>query len=121
MEQVRINKINHSKFNRMEKMKALNSALNSEEALLRLNICYKTLKTWKKKMEFVKRIDEVTIDRALKEMLFTDKSQIECFEFMVKDFNYFCTFDEINKHVKITRYYYKIVKDYIHDELIKLN
>lgn len=121
MDQVCINKINHSKFNRLEKMKALNNDLNTKEILLRLNICYKTLTTWKKKMEFIKRIDEVTINRALKEMLFTDKSQIKCFEFMIKDFNYFCTFDEINKHVKITRYYYKIVKDYIHDELTKLN
>ena len=43
-------------------------------------------------MQFIEKIGDVKIDRALKQMLFTQKCQIECFEFLVKDFNYFATF-----------------------------
>ena len=84
-------------------------------------ICSKTLKKWKKQMKFIEKIDSINVDRALKEMLFTDKSQIECFVFLVKDLNYFCTFSEVKKHINISRYLYKVVKDYITEELSKEN
>lgn len=72
-------------------------------------------------MKFIEKIDSVGIDRALKEMIFTDKSQIECFEFLIKDLNYFCTYNEVKKHIQISRYFFKVVKDYITEELSKEN
>ena len=68
-------------------------------------------------MKFIEKIGEVKIDRALREMIFSSKSQIECFEYLTKEFNYFATYDEVKEHVNITRYLYKIVKKYIQEEL----
>ena len=117
----KMEKINDSKFNRLEKMAALKASNFNKEVLDRLSICYKTLTKWKKQMEFIKKINEVKIDRALREMLFTSKEQVQCFEFLIKDLNYFSTYEEVNKIVPISRYYFKIVHKYIKDELTKLN
>lgn len=114
-------KINESKFNRLSKMKEI--SLEEEENLLlqKLRICKKTLRKWKNNMKFIEKIGEVKIDRALKEMIFSSKSQIECFEYLTKEFNYFATYDEVKQHINITRYLYKIVKKYIQEELSKIN
>lgn len=121
MERLVKDKINESKFNRLEKMTKLKDLHSDNASMMQsLQICYKTLMKWKKNMKFIEKIGEVKIDRALKEMIFSSKSQIECFEFLVKDFNYFATFDEVKANVNITRYYYKIVKNYIQEELSNL-
>jgi hypothetical protein len=112
-------KINDTKFNRLLKMKKLSYNNNIDEKIILkdLNICQKTLKEWKRKMQMTNRLEKVTIDRALKEMIFTQKSQIECFEFLKKDLNYFATFEEVRKNVDITRYLYRVVKKYIREEI----
>lgn len=112
-------KINDTKFNRLLKMKKLSYNNNIDEKIILkdLNICQKTLKEWKRKIQMTNRLEKVTIDRALKEMIFTQKNQIECFEFLKKDLNYFATFEEIRKHVDITRYLYRVVKKYIREEI----
>lgn len=112
-------KINDTKFNRLLKMKKLSYNNNIDEKIILkdLNICQKTLKEWKRKMQMTNRLEKVTIDRALKEMIFTQKCQIECFEFLKKDLNYFATFEEVRKHVDITRYLYRVVKKYIREEI----
>lgn len=110
-------KINESKFNRLSKMKEISLEEDENLLLQKLKICSKTLRKWKKNMKFIEKIGEVKIDRALREMIFSSKSQIECFEFLIKDFNYFATYDEVKEHIDITRYLYKIVKKYIQEEL----
>lgn len=110
-------KINESKFNRLSKMKEISLEEDENLLLQKLRICTKTLRKWKNNMKFIEKIGEVKIDRALREMIFSSKSQIECFEFLIKDFNYFATYDEVKEHVNITRYLYKIVKKYIQEEL----
>jgi hypothetical protein len=72
-------------------------------------------------MEFSQKIKNVTIDRALKELIFTSKEQIICFEFLKKDYNYFLNYDEVSKHMNISRYFFKSVKNYIKEELTESN
>lgn len=114
-----VEKINDTKHNRIAKMSALNYNKNMPEHVFikKFNICKRTLKKWKGQMEVLKKLNKVTMDRALKELIFNHKSQILCFEYLKKDLNLFCTYDEVNKEIPITRYYYKIVKQYILDEL----
>jgi len=68
-------------------------------------------------MEFTNKIKNVKIDRALADLIFSNKEQILCFEFLKQDYNYFLSYDEVSKHIKISRYFYKIVKNYIKEEL----
>lgn len=111
---LRVTKINNTKFNRIELMKKLlNNKVNN------LEVCKKTIKKWKGKLEVLKKLKKVTIDRALREVLFTKKVQIECFEWLIKDLNYFSTFNEVSKVIPITRYHYTIVKNYIKEELTR--
>ena len=120
MEQGLVAKINDSKFNRLQKMVGLSKLQCQQIAIKELRICTKTVKKWKNKMQFIEKIGDVKIDRALKQMLFTQKCQIECFEFLVKDFNYFATFQQVKKQVKITRYLYNVVKSYIRQQLTRM-
>lgn len=114
-------KINDTKFNRILKMRKLvyNTIIDENELLNELKICQKTLKEWKKRMEQLAQIEKITIDRALKEMIFTQKCQIECFEFLKKDLNFFATYEEVKEKIKISRYLYIVVKKYIKEELAK--
>jgi hypothetical protein len=68
-------------------------------------------------MEFTNKIKNVKIDRALADLIFSNKEQILCFEFLKQDYNYFLSYDEVSKQIKISRYFYKIVKNYIKEEL----
>jgi hypothetical protein len=68
-------------------------------------------------MNFIEKIKNVSIDRALAELIFTNKEQILCFEFLKEDYNYFLQYDEVAKKINISRYFYKIVKNYIKEEL----
>lgn len=70
-------------------------------------------------MNFIEKIENVKIDRALSELIFSIKEQIICFEYLKKDYNYFLTYDEVSKKINISRYFFKIVKNYIKEELTK--
>lgn len=70
-------------------------------------------------MNFIEKIENVKIDRALSELIFSNKEQIICFEYLKKDYNYFLTYDEVSKKINISRYFFKIVKNYIKEELTK--
>lgn len=85
------------------------------------NINTATVKKWSWQMEFSQKIKNVTIDRALRELIFTSKEQIICFEFLKKDYNYFLNYDEVSKHMNISRYFFKSVKNYIKEELTESN
>jgi hypothetical protein len=114
----RVTKINNTKNKRLCLMQEV---LNNNEKYLieKIGICRKTLKKWKDKMEVLEKLKNVTIDRALREVLFTKKSQIKCFEWLIKDLNYFSTYNEVKDVIDITRYHYTIVKNYIKEELSK--
>lgn len=83
--------------------------------LLQINVG--TVRKWSNQMNFIEKIKNVKIDRALSELIFTNKEQIICFEFLTKEYNYFLQYDEVAENVKISRYFYKIVKNYIKEEL----
>lgn len=114
----RVAKINNTKQNRVVLMQeVLNNCGNEKYLIEKIGICKKTLQKWKGKMEVLEKLKNVTIDRALREVLFTKKSQIQCFEWLMKDLNYFSTFNEVKEIIPITRYHYNIVKTYIREEL----
>ena len=116
-----IERTNLTKFNRIILMKDLldNWDKDTKELKSKLSVCYNTIKKWKSKMEVLSKLRKVTIDRALKEMIFTNKIQVEVFEWLLEDLNYFSTFKEVSKRFPITRYYYKTVIDYIREEIKK--
>lgn len=118
-----VEKINDSKFNRLLKMQKLNyiDIYNENDFLKDLNICKKTLRKWKKKMTILEKMKKITVDRALQEMIFTDKSQIDAFNYLKEDVNWFSTWTEVNKEVKISRYFFRIVKKYMLEEVKNIN
>lgn len=114
----RVAKINNTKHNRLSLMQMVLREIENERYLVeKIGICKKTLKKWKGKLKMIEQLKKVTIDRALREVLFTKKVQIECFEWLVTDLNYFSTYNEAYKVIPITRYHYTIVKNYIKEEL----
>lgn len=116
-------KINDTKFNRILKMKNLVYNITIDENVFekKFKVCKKTIRKWKKKMALLEKIEKVNIDRALSEMIFKNKAQILCFEFMKKDLNFFSTYEEVNKEIVISRYFYKTVKKYILEEIEKID
>lgn len=85
-----------------------------------LNINYRTAKKLKERYGMKEIIEKVKINRALNELLFRCPEQIKLFEFLTTDLNYFCTFNEVQKVIPISRYNYNKVKNYITEELQKL-
>lgn len=81
------------------------------------NINYRTAKKLKEQFEMKHFLSQIKIDRALKELLFNCPEQIECYEYLVTDLNYFKKYDDIKTVIPISRYNYKKVKDYITEEL----
>ena len=115
--------INDSKFNRILKMQKLNynNLYDENEILKTLNICKKTLIKWRIKMNILNKLEKITIDRALNDMIFTDRCQIETFNYLKKDVNWFATWGEVNKIIPISRYFFRIVKKYMLEECEKIN
>ena len=116
-------KINDSKFNRILKMQKLNynNLYDENEILKTLNICKKTLIKWRIKMNILNKLEKITIVRALNDMIFTDRCQIETFNYLKKDVNWFATWGEVNKIIPISRYFFRIVKKYMLEECEKIN
>lgn len=114
-------RIKETKAKKCEKMRELfyyisnNKSFQQIAKLLQVNIG--TVRKWSYQMEFTNKIKNVKIDRALADLIFSNKEQILCFEFLKQDYNYFLSYDEVSKHIKISRYFYKIVKNYIKEEL----
>ena len=114
-------RIKETKAKKCEKMRELfyyisnNKSFQQISKLLQINIG--TVRKWSYQMEFTNKIKNVKIDRALADLIFSNKEQILCFEFLKQDYNYFLSYDEVSKHIKISRYFYKIVKNYIKEEL----
>ena len=54
----------------------------NEDVLKIFGISRPTLQKWRKKWMITDRIKAVTLDRALKEMIFKKKEQIQCFEYL---------------------------------------
>ena len=82
-----------------------------------LNVNYRTAKSLKEKYQMKHIIEQVKIDRALNELLFSCPEQIKVFEYLTTDLNYFCTFNEVAKVIPISRYNFNKVKNYITEEL----
>lgn len=114
-------KIKETKYKKFKILNILCYYINNNKSdeqiskLLQINV--QTVKKWRKEMNFIEKIQNVKIDRALAELIFSNKEQILCFEFLKKDYNYFLQYDVVSKHIKISRYFYKIVKNYIKEEL----
>lgn len=114
-------RIKETKAKKCEKMRELfyyisnNKSFQQIAKLLQINIG--TVRKWSYQMEFTNKIKNVKIDRALADLIFSNKEQILCFEFLKQEYNYFLSYDEVSKHIKISRYFYKIVKNYIKEEL----
>lgn len=84
-----------------------------------LKLNYRTVEKWKIKMDFIEKINKVKIDRALREMIFTTKKEIELFNLLVTGLNFWCSYEEITKeyNINISRYFFKRVKQYIMEEI----
>lgn len=116
-------KIKKTKAKKYETLKNLIYFMDNNESLKqiaqKLQIDVRTLKKWSTQMNFIQKIENVKIDRALSELIFSTKEQILCFEYLIQDYNYFLSYEEVLKEVKISRYYFKAVKNYIKEELVK--
>lgn len=99
----------------------IKSGMKNKEILKQLGITYKTLQKWRKKWMITDKIKAVTLDRALKEMIFKKKEQIICFEYLQQDYNFWSSYKEVSKVVDISQYHFKQVKDYIMEEIDKKN
>ena len=71
-------------------------------------------------MSMIEKIGDVKIDRALNEMIFTSKREIELFNYLKQDLNFWETYEEVTKIIPISRYYFRRVKEYIIEELNSL-
>jgi hypothetical protein len=81
------------------------------------DINYRTAKKLKDRYAMKQILSRVKIDRALRELLFTCPEQVELFDYLITDLNFFCKYDDVKTCFNISRYHYKKVKDYIQDEL----
>lgn len=81
------------------------------------NINYKTAKSIKERFEMREILKNIKIDRALKELLFSCPEQVELFEYLTTDLNYFKKYDDIKAAITISRYNYNKVKNYITEEI----
>lgn len=68
-------------------------------------------------MDMIAKIHEVKINRALNELIFTNKAQIQLFLYLTKDLNFFDSYENISKEFKVSRYYFNRVKEYILEEV----
>ena len=118
-------KIKQTKERKNEIMNSLiyfiNNKLDLKQIAQKLRIDIRTVRKWSNQMNFIQKIENVKIDRALSELIFSTKEQIICFEYLTKEYNYFLPFEDVQKEIKISRYYYKAVKNYIKEELVKTN
>lgn len=94
-----------------------NSGMKLKDIIKQLKITYKTAQKWRYKVEFIDKIRQVTLDRAFNEMIFKKKEQIQCFEYLKLELNFWSTYEEVAKNINISRYHYKQVRDYIIEEL----
>ena len=94
--------------------------ITSSKLSQQLKINYRTAKKLKGYYQMKEILQKVKIDRALRELLFSCPEQVECFYFLIKDLNYFYRFDDVQKEIKISRYNYRKVKEYIQEELKRI-
>lgn len=99
----------------------INNGIKTKEILKQLGITYKTIQKWRKKWMITDKIKAVTLDRALKEMIFKKKEQILCFEYLQQDYNFWSSYKEVSNVIDISQYHFKQVKDYIMEEMDKIN
>jgi hypothetical protein len=98
----------------------INNEIHITDIAKTYNINFRTAKKLKDKSNMKAFLSQIKIDRALHELLFSHKEQIECFEYLTTDLNYFKKYEDVRAHVAISRYNYKKVKDYITKELQSL-
>lgn len=65
-------------------------------------------------------LEKVKIDRAIAEFRFNCPQEVLCFDFLVKDLNYFRKYEEVKKELGISRHHYKKVKEFIAEEIKSL-
>lgn len=82
-----------------------------------LKVNYRTVQKWEYKMTYLEKIHKVKIDDALKSLYFTSKKEIELFNFLTKDINFWEKYEEIVKTIPISRYYFRRVKGYIIEQV----
>ena len=82
-----------------------------------IQINWRTLKSMDKKYNLLEKIHSVSIDKAIKEKTITTLIEVELFEFLIKDGNFFMKYPELNKKFPVSRYFYNRVKNYILEEI----
>lgn len=90
-----------------------NNGMKFSDILKKLNINYRTGKDWECKMTYLEKIHKVTIDDALTTLYFNSKKEIELFNFLIKGINFWEKYEDVNKQIPISRYYFRRVKSYI--------
>lgn len=118
----RIEKINETKTKKSLLLNKICHTMNVDKKSVsdisrEFNINYRTAKKLKEQYAMKQILSRVKIDRALRELLFTCPEQVELFDYLITDLNFFCKYDDIKTRFNISRYHYKKVKDYIQDEL----
>ena len=90
-------------------------SLNHIKKLLDIN--YVTVLKYERKRQMIDKIHKVTIDRALRELIFKSEGEIKLFDFLIKDLNFWKTYEQVNKQIPISRYFFNRVREYILEEV----
>lgn len=90
-------------------------SLNHIKKLLDIN--YVTVLKYERKRQMIDKIHQVTIDRALRELIFKSEGEIKLFNFLIKDLNFWKTYEQVNKQIPISRYFFNRVREYILEEV----
>lgn len=97
-----------------------NNGLNLNQIKNLLNVNYVTILKYERKLKMIDKIHQVTIDRALKELIFKSENEIRLFDFLIKDLNFWKTYEQVNKQIPISRYFFNRVREYILEEVEKI-
>lgn len=90
-------------------------SLNHIKKLLDIN--YITILKYERKLKMIDKIHKVTIDRALRELIFKSENEIRLFNFLIKDLNFWKTYEQVTKQIPISRYFFNRVREYILEEV----
>lgn len=97
-----------------------NDGLNLNQIRKKLDVNYLTVLKYERKRVMLDKIHKVTIDRALRELIFNSVQEIKLFNYLITDLNFWLTYEQVNQQIPISRYYFKRVKEYILEEVNNL-
>ena len=98
-----------------------NNGMNISEISKIIQLNWRTVKNMEKKYKLLEKIHSLKIEPAIEAGVITTLKDVELFEFLTKDNNYFKKYSEINQAIPISRYFYKSIKQYITDKIVDKN